>query len=101
MNKLIEEKYANYTKQNNQWIDLARQAYLAKIESENASKRYKVLKANLDELSGYQNAIGGGYIITAVERSGSVDYKDIPELQGMDLDQYRRASSMTYVLKKV
>lgn len=37
-----------------------------------------------------------GVSITQVERAGTVDYKKIPELKGIDLEKYRKASTQYY-----
>ena len=39
-----------------------------------------------------------GYTYTINERIGSVKYKDIPELEGLDLDQYRGNPVITWKL---
>lgn len=36
---------------------------------------------------------GAGVTVTRFWRQGSVDYKKVPELSGVDLDQYRKRAT--------
>lgn len=60
-------------------------------------KEYEIRKKELEEAmiseAAHQNSVGGGIQITKVVRQGTVDYKSIPELQGVDLNQYRKGPS--------
>jgi len=50
------------------------------------------LKSELIELSGGLNCRGGGVSLSQIQRKGHVDYSKIPQLQGMDLESYRKPS---------
>lgn len=54
------------------------------------------LKGELIELSGGLNCKGGGVSLSQVQRKGHVDYAKIPQLQGMDLESYRKPSSTSW-----
>lgn len=43
---------------------------------------------------------GAGLIVSRSERAGAVDYKKIPELEGVDLDQYRKKSSTVWTIRE-
>lgn len=58
------------------------------------------LKSELIEYSGSQPFEGKTYKLDWIERLGSVQYKNIPELKTIDLDQYRGASSVMWKLVK-
>jgi putative phage-type endonuclease len=59
---------------------------------------YDVLWSNLEEakakligLTGHAKEQGGGVSVTRLWKRGNVDYKNIPELKGLDLERYRVA----------
>ena len=62
-------------------------------EIEEAEKAARQRLETLGEASGQKTLKGGGITITRTERKGSVDYSKIPELQGIDLEPYRKAGS--------
>lgn len=47
----------------------------------------------IGEASGRKTLTGGGITLSCTERKGNVDYSKIPELQGIDLEPYRKAGS--------
>lgn len=59
-------------------------------------KQEKELRESLISEAGGANAIGAGIKLSKILRQGNVEYKKIPELMGVDLDAYRKASIITY-----
>jgi putative phage-type endonuclease len=57
-------------------------------------------KTELVERCNGKNAIFGNVRVTKEERKGSVDYNQIPELQIVDLDRYRRAPTKFWKIQK-
>lgn len=55
--------------------------------------REKEIVAELVKIAGEKNASIHGRPLTKVERVGSVDYGRVPELKGVDLNQYRKKGS--------
>jgi hypothetical protein len=47
-------------------------------------------------LSGGSNSKGGGISLCQVSRKGAVDYAKVPELRGVNLEPYRKASSISW-----
>lgn len=43
---------------------------------------------------------GAGLVVSKSERAGAVDYKKIPELDGVDLDKYRKKSSTVWTIRE-
>ena len=71
------------------WL-LAAQAYLAlKAEVDALASRLDEAKARLVSLASHPSETGSGVTVTRYWKQGSVDYKRIPELQGVDLERYR------------
>ena len=64
-----------------------------KAKVDDAEARKKEILKELVALSKERNAIICGRKLTKVERKGNVNYKKVPELQGVDLEPYRNASS--------
>lgn len=60
--------------------------------------REKELRQQLIELAQGQNYQGCGIRMTKSKRKGTVDYKSIPQLEGVDLEQYRSKPQETYTI---
>lgn len=58
-----------------------------------ASERKKEVFDELVKLAKGRNSLVWGRKLTQVERKGAVNYKAIPELKGVDLEQYRKKPS--------
>lgn len=46
-----------------------------------------------------ENTKGAGVTVYQSERKGAVDYKKIPQLEGVDLEQYRKKSAQVWTIK--
>lgn len=62
---------------------------------------YEQEKAKLVDLSGGTNTIGGGVRLTKSVRKGRVKYDSIPNLIGVNLDEYRTKPTESYYLSAV
>jgi len=82
--------YPNHQQQNEQWVSIAEQLH----EAKQMLKYYKAMEQKtlkqLVTLSNEKNSLGGKYVLTMEERLGSVNYKEIPELENVNLDMYRK-----------
>ena len=58
-----------------------------------ATERKKEVFDELVKLAKGRNSLIWGRKLTQIERKGSVDYKSIPQLKGIDLEQYRKKPS--------
>lgn len=79
--------------------DLEAEILDAKRAMNEAKARFESAKLRALEYSEYQPITFGSIRIDAVETKGNVDYKSIPELQNVDLESYRKASYVKYVLR--
>ncbi len=94
--KLTEKDYIE--RNDPEWI-------MAAMEWENNNKKMKELeemdklhRSRLIELSAGSNCKGSGVTLSRVLRKGNVDYRAIPELKGVDLEQYRGKTIETWRL---
>lgn len=76
-----------------QWLEVSEQ--LNRDE-----KLEKELREKLITEAGERNTVGGGVKILMMGRAGSVDYKAVPELKGVDLDQYRKGAMKFFRVTK-
>ena len=68
----------------------AAEAYLAnKAACEAAESKVAEAKSVLMSLCGHSRESGCGVSVTKYWKQGNVDYKKVPELQGVDLEKYR------------
>ena len=75
------------------WEQCAKNWMAVKAHIKNLEKQAEQLTKQLVFLSGQRNAKGAGISLCEIERKGNVNYSKIPELEKIDLDQYRSASS--------
>ena len=71
------------------WESAAKAYMDAKTEAENAAARVDATRAVLVGLATHPKETGGGVTVTRFWKAGSVDYKKVVELKGVDLEQYR------------
>ena len=72
-----------------EWISAA-EAYLeAKQSADAMSKILDEKKAGLLALADHTSVTGSGVTVTRFWKNGVVDYKKIPEINAVDLEQYR------------
>jgi hypothetical protein len=83
------------------WVDLAKEAYNIREERKRIEKIEEELFARLLIESKNEELSAGGFSLSKVIRKGSVDYAQIPVLQGLDLEPYRKAEITTWKLSVV
>lgn len=100
-NMIINVKpFQQYEPQKSDWIEYARKAYKADVAIKQLQKEYKELMDQLKLMADYKAAKGGGYYLTRIESKGAVQYKDIPELQGLDLEPYRGSLKVSWKIER-
>ena len=72
-----------------EWLDAAQTYREAKADADSAAERFETARERLLALTA-TTASGGGVKVSQVEKKGSVDYKAIPALKGIDLEPYRK-----------
>ena len=92
---LGEKDFRNF-EQCEQWAALAPKCkYWQEVEKKAKAEKEKY-RDQLIALSGGKSAQGHGIKMTRVVNKGRVDYGAIPELQNVDLDTYRKKSSVSW-----
>lgn len=72
-----------------EWSNVLSHLRMAKEERVFAEEKEKIYKYKLIQLSEGRNSKGLGATVTKITKKGSVDYSKIPELKGIDLENYR------------
>lgn len=80
------------------WNERAKKWLQVKHELENIEQEEKRLRDELIELANHQNSQGAGIRLTLSMRKGMIDYRSIPCLKEIDLEQYRKPSSRVWSL---
>lgn len=72
-----------------------------KDEADSITERMKESKKRLEAMADGQSSIGGGVRLIRSFRKGAVDYKSIPELGDINLDDFRRKGSFTTSIRRL
>lgn len=84
--------YKGYVDRDVAWIDAARGLAHWKAIRQEAERNEKQFEGLLKQLSKGACSKGGGFVYDYSIRKGTIDYTAIPELNGVDLEQYRKES---------
>lgn len=76
------------------WVQAAQRFIAAKQAADAAAALADQAKAALVTLAQHPSESGAGVGVTRYWKQGAVDYKRVPQLQGVDLDAYRKAGSV-------
>lgn len=83
------------------WVTVASEFYQIQIQRKALEKQEEDLKKRLLELSDNRPSTGGGLLFTVSFRKGSVDYKAIPQLRGLDLEPFRGPEVASWKIQKL
>lgn len=72
------------------WQEVSERWRNAKEQLKELEKSEKELRETLIHLAGDKNCIGSGVKVLKTAKRGMIDYKAIPELEGVDLENYRK-----------
>ncbi len=78
------------TRSDPEWTRAAKSYLALKEAAENVGQQLDTAKEKLISLATHPSVSGAGVKVTRFWRQGSVDYKKIPELVGVDLEGYRK-----------
>ncbi len=89
--ELLDKDYAE--NESEEWQKLSEAFEKLSNEKKEIESQLSDIKSRLIELADGQPTRGAGRTVYPVTRKGNVQYKKIPELKGVDLDQYRSKPS--------
>jgi putative phage-type endonuclease len=96
--KLTDRDYVE--KYDEVWTKTAQEWLSVQNELEDVKAREEELREMLVFQSSKTNTKGAGIKVSRMIRKGAVDYKLVPELQGVDLNQYRKPTTECWRISK-
>ncbi len=84
-----------------EWRRAAGRWKTAKVQHDRAKKKLDAARDRLVSLAGDASVRGAGVKVTRTARKGNVAYAKVPELKGVDLDQYRGKPSLVWSVSNV
>jgi len=94
-----ERDFVNHEEET--WLETSQKWLTIHEQLETLGNEEKALRKSLIQMAGAHNAIGGGIRVTRSLRKGNIQYGKIPELQDLDLEQYRKEPSEVWRLTAV
>lgn len=94
---LTDRDYLDFDK-DPEWLKMAEEWKRLHAQITELESKEKDFREALIAKAGNYSAKGGGVTLTKILRKGSVDYKKIPELIGVDLEKYRKSAVNTWRL---
>lgn len=87
----------DYNIRNDQeWLHVTRYWKLAQQDLKTAQEELDRCRDNLIRISQSKNSKGAGVKVQKIMRNGAIDYSQIKELEGIDLDLYRKPASESW-----
>ena len=83
------------------WIRTADELFKVGRKRKRLDKKYKKLSKELQKRSDNQTTKKGRYKYRLIPRKGAIDYRQIPELEEVDLEGYRKDEVDTWKLEVV
>lgn len=83
------------------WISISEEYKRFDRQEKEASKRKEELRDYLVQIAQSENAKGNGITLTKVNRKGIIDYKNIPILKTIDIEEYRKPATSFWQIKSV
>jgi putative phage-type endonuclease len=74
-----------------EWMEAAAAYVETKLAADTMTKALDEAKARLTSLASHPSESGSGVSVTRYWKRGAIEYKKIPELKALDLEQYRGA----------
>jgi putative phage-type endonuclease len=75
-----------------EWLSAAAAFLELRTAYDEPSTKFEAARASLVGLAAHAKEQGGGVAVTRLWKRGNVEYKRVPELAGVDLEQYRGAA---------
>lgn len=88
-------------REDEEWRNAAARWKLAKAAMDAAQQEEMEARESLIQLAGEKPCQGAGVKVNRYAAKGRINYEDIPALQGIDLEPYRKESSYRYRLEEI
>ncbi len=82
----------------NKWNELAKQLFKIKQTRKYYEQQEKILIEDLKSISNNMPFKGEKYELKSIIKTGSIDYSKIELLKDLDLSQYRKESTTSWIL---
>lgn len=86
---------------NTKWINIANEIYALKSLIKELSSKERSLSISLQSISDHKDYSVGNFVYYKEVKRGSIDYKSIPQLKHIDLEQYRKDDIISWHLKMI
>lgn len=93
---MTEKDYV--TRDDHHWLSLAAEWKGLQTQKRELEEKEKYLRGIMQIVAQDVNVVGGGIKFTKRLRRGVIEYSEIPELIGMDLEKYRKESTTYWVI---
>lgn len=90
------EKDPAVIREDKDWLEAVDAWKKAKKQLDDAKELEAITREGIIYLANDKSSAGGGVSVTKTERKGTVDYKKIPELKGVNLEEYRKPSYVSW-----
>lgn len=97
----MEFNIPGYVQRDQNWINKAKKLYSIQEKRRQLEKLESILLDELRSISNEENSQGGGFIFENYLRLGSIEYKNIPELKAVNLENYRKPPVTCWKLKNL
>lgn len=87
-------------REDSEWTEVSRHWLEIKEKIELLQEQEKALKEQLIALAKEESSKGGGIRLLKSFRKGVVQYDQIPELEGVDLERYRAPAKESWTLMR-
>lgn len=96
---LKDRDYVN--REDSAWMETSQKWLEVQKQLETLDSEEKILRESLIQMADNQSSLGGGIKLARSIRKGNVQYAQIPELQGLDLEKYRKSPSEYWRLSAI
>lgn len=83
------------------WLETSQKWLQLHQQLEALKKEEKILRETLIQMADAQNVVRGGLRVMCSVRKGTIQYDQIPELQNVDLEKYRKEPTKVWHFKAV
>lgn len=99
--QIAVQLFNDHVQRSGKWVDIAKELYEIQMMRKSYEQKEDELLAKLKEESENKDSFGDEYAFTSCVRTGKVNFMAIPGIASINLDIYRRPSSIAWRLRKI